>query len=178
LAWKELRLRSHHSACRGDIRSRGTFYRFSGHSPDRMTRPGTRRLPDSMVRARRRPPPRYPRRRSFPVLWWEEADPLRSGEAPGQHGAHQGGANASCHSLSRLHPGAQVEARFLLWKATGDRSHLEAAHELLVHRRDHAPPEHRETMIVNVPLHRDIQAAWDVGGRTSNHSRRRLECSS
>ena len=47
-------------------------------------------------------------------------------------------------------------------EATGDRSHLEVAHELLVHLRDHAPPEYRETMIVKVPLYRDIQAAWDV----------------
>ena len=52
----------------------------------------------------------------------------------------------------RLRHAAKMEGRFLLWKATGDRSHLEVAHELLVHLRDHAPPEYRETMIVKVPL--------------------------
>jgi len=65
----------------------------------------------------------------------------------------------------RLKHAAKMEGRFLLWKATGDRSHLEVAHQLLVHLRDHAPPEYRATMIVNVPLHRDIQAAWEAEAR-------------
>ena len=38
------------------------------------------------------------------------------------------------------------------------RAHL-AAHRLLSHLRDHAPEEHRETMIENVPLNRDIHRA-------------------
>jgi len=66
---------------------------------------------------------------------------------------------------SRMSYIQKMEARFLLWQATGDGIHLEAAHELLVHLRDHAPPEYRDTMIVNVLLYRDIQAAWEAGGR-------------
>jgi hypothetical protein len=54
----------------------------------------------------------------------------------------------------------KTQARFLLWKATDDTTHLEEAHRLLCHLRDHAPEEYRETMIENVPLHRDIMAAW------------------
>ncbi len=57
-----------------------------------------------------------------------------------------------------------MEARFLLFKATRDATHLEEAHRLLTHLRDHAPEEYRETMITNVPLHRDIAAAWKEHG--------------
>jgi tetratricopeptide (TPR) repeat protein len=61
---------------------------------------------------------------------------------------------------SRLEHAERIEARFLLWSATNDIAHLEEAHRLLCHLRDHAPEEYRETMIRNVPLHRDIMAAW------------------
>jgi len=57
-----------------------------------------------------------------------------------------------------------MEARFLLWRATDDPAHLAEAHRLLRHLRDHAPEEYRETMIENVPLHRDIMAAWEEHG--------------
>ena len=66
---------------------------------------------------------------------------------------------------SRLSIDVRMEARFLLWKATGNRALLQEAHRLLVTLRDHMPPEYRETMIVNVPLHRDIQAAWETKAR-------------
>ena len=39
-------------------------------------------------------------------------------------------------------------------------SHPVESHRPLCHLRDHAPEEYRETMIANVPLHRDIMAAW------------------
>jgi hypothetical protein len=61
----------------------------------------------------------------------------------------------------RLEVRTRTEARFLLWKATSDTTHLEEAHRLLCHLRDHAPEEFRETMIENVPLHREITAAWE-----------------
>ncbi|MHC4469855.1 MAG: hypothetical protein ACYS99_02730 [Planctomycetota bacterium] len=35
-------------------------------------------------------------------------------------------------------------------------------HRFLRYLVDHAPEEHRETMIENVPLHRDIVAAWEA----------------
>jgi tetratricopeptide (TPR) repeat protein len=60
--------------------------------------------------------------------------------------------------------GARTEARFLLWKVMGDRAHLAEAHRLLRFGLDHAPPEHRDTMVENVPLHREIMAAWKEHG--------------
>jgi len=54
-----------------------------------------------------------------------------------------------------------MESRYLLWQATGDALHLEEAHGLLCHLRDHAPEEYRETMIENIPLNRDIMVAWE-----------------
>ncbi|MHC4469493.1 MAG: ATP-binding protein, partial [Planctomycetota bacterium] len=55
----------------------------------------------------------------------------------------------------------RMEISFLLHVATKDPEHLEEAHRLLVFRRDRAPEEHRETMIANVPLHREILEAWE-----------------
>jgi tetratricopeptide (TPR) repeat protein len=67
---------------------------------------------------------------------------------------------------ARLTHAGRMEARFLHWRATGHAPHLEEAHRLLREVRDHVPEEHRETMIANVPLHRDIVAAWEEhGGR-------------
>jgi tetratricopeptide (TPR) repeat protein len=54
----------------------------------------------------------------------------------------------------------RMHVRRLLWKATGDRGHLEEAYQLLTHLRDHAPEEYRESMIENVPLHKEIMEAW------------------
>jgi hypothetical protein len=54
-----------------------------------------------------------------------------------------------------------MDARFALWKATNDAAHLEEAHRLLEYLREHAPEEDRDTMIENVPLHREIQEAWN-----------------
>jgi hypothetical protein len=62
---------------------------------------------------------------------------------------------------SRLGLAERAEARFLLWKASADPTCLSEAHRLLCYLRDHAPEEYRETMIENVPLHRDIMAAWE-----------------
>jgi tetratricopeptide (TPR) repeat protein len=62
---------------------------------------------------------------------------------------------------SRLDHLARMEARFALWRATGDSGHLEEAHRLLEHLVEHAPEDCRETVIANVPLHRDITAAWE-----------------
>jgi tetratricopeptide (TPR) repeat protein len=58
----------------------------------------------------------------------------------------------------------RLQARFLLWQATRDRSHLEEAHRLLVHLRDHAPEDCRETMMEHVPLHKDVMQAWGEHG--------------
>jgi tetratricopeptide (TPR) repeat protein len=66
----------------------------------------------------------------------------------------------------QVHHGERMEARFRLWELTTDKVHLEEAHRLLCYARDHAPEDCRETIIENVPLHRDIMRAWEEhGGR-------------
>jgi hypothetical protein len=57
-----------------------------------------------------------------------------------------------------------MEARFLLWRATSDTADLAEARRLLQHLRDHAPAEYCDTMVENVPLHRDILAAAREAG--------------
>jgi len=65
---------------------------------------------------------------------------------------------------------SRMRARYLLWQATQDRAHLEEAHRLLVHIRDHAPEDCRETSLEHVPLHRDILRAWEgYGAGEENH---------
>ncbi len=64
----------------------------------------------------------------------------------------------------RLGHGDRMQARFLLWRATSDPAQLAEAHRLLEFARDHAPEEYRETILENVPLHRDIVAAWEEHG--------------
>ncbi len=55
--------------------------------------------------------------------------------------------------------GEVMAARFLLWKATGDASHLADAKARLDGLLLHAPSDCRESMIENVRLHREIHAA-------------------
>jgi tetratricopeptide (TPR) repeat protein len=57
-----------------------------------------------------------------------------------------------------------MEACFLLWQATHDRTHLAEARRLLDFLVEHAPPDCRETMIANVRLHREIAAAAKEAG--------------
>jgi serine/threonine protein kinase/tetratricopeptide (TPR) repeat protein len=75
---------------------------------------------------------------------------------------------------SRLGQRDRMEARFLFWKATGERSHLDEAHRILLDMRDHAPREYRETMIVHVPLYRDIQAEWAAQVRVNGTTGSRI----
>jgi hypothetical protein len=56
-----------------------------------------------------------------------------------------------------------MEARLLLAQSTGNRSHLEFAHELLAQFRDHAPERDRATLTSRVPLYREIETAWRPG---------------
>ena len=60
---------------------------------------------------------------------------------------------------TRLRVDEAAEARFALWRATQDREHLEEARRLLALLRDHAPAESRQSLVENVPLHREIVAA-------------------
>ncbi|MHC4472969.1 MAG: serine/threonine-protein kinase, partial [Planctomycetota bacterium] len=60
----------------------------------------------------------------------------------------------------RLEHAKRLEALFLLWRAGRDRDHLLEAKRLLDELVAHAPEECRESMIANVPLHREVVAAW------------------
>jgi tetratricopeptide (TPR) repeat protein len=62
---------------------------------------------------------------------------------------------------------SKLLVRYQLWLATMDSTHLEQARRHLEHLVDHAPEEYRESMIENVPLHRDIVAAWEEHGTAS-----------
>jgi len=69
--------------------------------------------------------------------------------------------SAFTEAEGRMEHGRKTEARFLLYKATGDKQHLEAAHDLLTFFVEHAPEQYKETTLTNVKLHRDIMKAWD-----------------
>jgi tetratricopeptide (TPR) repeat protein len=58
----------------------------------------------------------------------------------------------------RLGHGERMEARFLLFRATGDVSHLRAAHRLLAERAAEAPAA--ESVLSATVLHREIEAAY------------------
>jgi tetratricopeptide (TPR) repeat protein len=76
-----------------------------------------------------------------------------------------GDAEAARAALESQGPDARyierMEARHVLWQVTGERAHLDEAHRLLMGMRENTPPEYRETMMQNVPLHRDIVEAHD-----------------
>ena len=62
----------------------------------------------------------------------------------------------------RVEHGVRMNARYCLWELTQDQAHLAEAHRLLAFMRDHAPEQDRDSMIENVPLHRNIMKAWEV----------------
>jgi hypothetical protein len=74
--------------------------------------------------------------------------------------AAEGDAATALRHEERATHAQRMEARFLLWKATGDRAHLEEAHRLLQEAVAHAPKERREAMLRDVPLHREIAGNW------------------
>jgi len=57
-----------------------------------------------------------------------------------------------------------LRARQLLWRATGDRGHLDEAKRVLDRLLENAPPDCRQAMIANVPLHRYVAMATGDGG--------------
>jgi serine/threonine protein kinase/tetratricopeptide (TPR) repeat protein len=61
-------------------------------------------------------------------------------------------------SGARMRLEDRLEAHRLLWKATGAREHLEAAHTLLMYEVEHAPQEHHESMLTSVPANAEIVA--------------------
>jgi len=63
--------------------------------------------------------------------------------------------------------GNTPRVRYMLWKATGDRRHLQEAMRLLGHLVEHAPEEYRESMLDKVRLNREIMEAWAERGQES-----------
>jgi tetratricopeptide (TPR) repeat protein len=59
---------------------------------------------------------------------------------------------------------ASAERSYRLWRLTRDAAHLAEAKRQLDFEVEHAPEDCRETMIENVPLHRDIMKAWEEHG--------------
>jgi tetratricopeptide (TPR) repeat protein len=59
---------------------------------------------------------------------------------------------------------ARMEAQFVLWKAGAGAEFLAEAKRLLDHLAAHAPDTHKESVLKNVPLHRDIAAAAKEAG--------------
>ncbi len=66
-------------------------------------------------------------------------------------------------SEAHLDVAQRMQARFLLFEASGDRTHLREAKRLLDALVDHAPADCRDSMRTVVRLHREIAAAADRG---------------
>jgi len=64
----------------------------------------------------------------------------------------------------RLDAEARREARWLLWKATGDRAHLAEAKRLLDESMTHFDEETRQRVLANLRLPREIAAACKEQG--------------
>ncbi len=64
----------------------------------------------------------------------------------------------------RLSAGERLGARHLLWKATGDRAHLEEAKRLLDKSLANVPEESHEAMLTNLRAHREIMTACEEQG--------------
>ena len=54
--------------------------------------------------------------------------------------------------------------RWLLYQATGDRAHLEAAKRLLDEALARVPAEYHESMCRNRRVNREILEAWEAQG--------------
>ncbi|MHC5011403.1 MAG: ATP-binding protein, partial [Planctomycetota bacterium] len=62
---------------------------------------------------------------------------------------------------------ARMYVSFTLWSTSGDHHWLVEAKRLLDHLVEHAPEEHRESMLKNVRLNREIMEAWAEHGEAS-----------
>ncbi len=81
---------------------------------------------------------------------------------------HGGDAAAALAAFTehedRLSAAERLVARHLLWKATGDRAHLEEAKRLLDESVAHVDEETRQSMLTNLRLNREIMAACKEAG--------------
>jgi tetratricopeptide (TPR) repeat protein len=78
---------------------------------------------------------------------------LPGGDAPG--------VSARLPELEARAPNRhRMEARFLLWRATGEHRHLEEARRLALEARDLSGFPYREAMLARVRLFREIEQEW------------------
>jgi hypothetical protein len=61
-----------------------------------------------------------------------------------------------------------MEARYALWRAEGRSEDLAEAHGLLTRIRDGAPADRRESLLRSVPIHREIDRAWNEASRAAS----------
>jgi tetratricopeptide (TPR) repeat protein len=75
-----------------------------------------------------------------------------------------GDPDRAAAALEDLEERQEMELRVFchlqLYLARGDRSHLERGYRTLMQMRDHAPKEYRETMLTEVPVHREVVEAY------------------
>ena len=62
---------------------------------------------------------------------------------------------------------ARLELAWLLWRATGEETHLVEARRLLDHLREHAPSEHRDAMVDRIGVYREVRDAEPRAGDRS-----------
>ena len=74
------------------------------------------------------------------------------------------GLCAFTENEDRLDAEERLAARYLLWKATGDRAHLEEAKRLLDESVAHVDDAMRASMLMNLRGNREIMAAWEEHG--------------
>ena len=76
-----------------------------------------------------------------------------------------GDARAAEKALDEAGEGGRTaEVHHLLWRATGDRSHLAEANRLVAEAVARAPAEHRASMLANVRVNREVAAAARAEG--------------
>jgi len=61
----------------------------------------------------------------------------------------------------------RMDVHFLLYRVTGRKPQIQAAHDLLTFLVEHAPEDCRESMLRNVRLPREVQQAWEECGEAA-----------
>jgi tetratricopeptide (TPR) repeat protein len=75
-----------------------------------------------------------------------------------------GAERCLAENAERLNSEALLDARWSLWRASGNRAHLEAAKRLLDDAVAKTPEPHRASMVANQRTNRDIDAAARAAG--------------
>ena len=84
--------------------------------------------------------------------------------APFRDGGVQAALDALEEHEARADFRTKLEVYFRLWELIKDEVHLDEAHRLLQFALEHTEPEHRRSMLEKVPLHAEINVAWEQRG--------------